>query len=115
MEVEYFPTKNWYISKRNMELFEDRVQPCHCKVFKCQALGWLHTLYTGLARNKNKRPPLHQGWKWAFKRQCEAHSHIPNISKNIQKRAVGLSYDSEQIKSSLNQSPSMRRIFCRTK
>ena len=28
MKVEYFPTKNWYISKRNMELFEDRVQPC---------------------------------------------------------------------------------------
>ena len=27
-----------------MELFEDRVQPC-------QALGWLLTLYTGLARN----------------------------------------------------------------
>ena len=51
MKVEYFPTKNWYISKRNMELFEDRVQPCHWKVFKCQALGWLRTLYTGLARN----------------------------------------------------------------
>ena len=51
MKVEYFPTRNWYISKRNMELFEDRVQPCRWKVFKCQALGWLHTLYTGLARN----------------------------------------------------------------
>ena len=48
MKVEYFPTKDWYISKRNMELFEDRVQPCHCKVFKCQAFGWL---YTGLAKN----------------------------------------------------------------
>ena len=38
MKVEYFPTKIWYISKRNMELFEDRVQPCHWKVFKrgCQ-------------------------------------------------------------------------------
>ena len=33
MKVEYFTTKNWYISKRNMELFEDRVQPCHLKVF----------------------------------------------------------------------------------
>ena len=29
MKVEYFPTKNWYISKRNVELFVDRVQPCH--------------------------------------------------------------------------------------
>ena len=29
MKVEYFPTKNWCISKRNIELFEDRVQPCH--------------------------------------------------------------------------------------
>ena len=48
MKVEYFPTKDWYISKRNMELFEDRVQLCHCKVFKCQAFGWL---YTGLAKN----------------------------------------------------------------
>ena len=27
MKVEYFRTKNWNISKRNMELFEDRVQP----------------------------------------------------------------------------------------
>ena len=33
-----------------MELFKDRVQPCHWN-FKCQALGWLRTLYTGLARN----------------------------------------------------------------
>ena len=48
MKVEYFATKNWYISKRNMELFEDRVQPCHLKVFKCQAFGWQ---YTGLAKN----------------------------------------------------------------
>ena len=48
MKVEYFTTKNWYISKRNMELFEDRVQPCHLKVFKRQAFGWL---YTGLAKN----------------------------------------------------------------
>ena len=31
-----------------MELFEDRFQPCHLKVFKCQAFGWL---YTGLAKN----------------------------------------------------------------
>ena len=37
MKVEYFPMKNQYISKRNMELFEDRVQPC-------QALEWLRTL-----------------------------------------------------------------------
>ena len=29
MKVEYFLTKNRYISKRNMELFEDHVQPCH--------------------------------------------------------------------------------------
>ena len=41
MKVEYFTTKNWYISKRNMELFEDRVQPCHPR-------GWQ---YTGLAKN----------------------------------------------------------------
>ena len=27
MKVEYSPTKNWYISKRNMELVEDRVRP----------------------------------------------------------------------------------------
>ena len=26
MKVEYFPTKNWYISERNMELFENHVQ-----------------------------------------------------------------------------------------
>ena len=26
-----------------MELFEDRVQPCHWNVFKCQAFGWLYT------------------------------------------------------------------------
>ena len=26
-----------------MELFEDRVQPCHLKVFKRQAFGWLST------------------------------------------------------------------------
>ena len=29
MKIEYFPTKNWYISERNMEVVEDRVQPCH--------------------------------------------------------------------------------------
>ena len=29
MKVEYFPTKNWYISERNMGLFEDRVPLCH--------------------------------------------------------------------------------------
>ena len=29
MKIEYFPTKNWYISGRNMEVVEDRVQPCH--------------------------------------------------------------------------------------
>ena len=29
MKVEYFLMNNRYISKRNMELFEDRVQPCH--------------------------------------------------------------------------------------
>ena len=51
MKVEYFPTKNWYIPERNMELFEDRVQPCHRKIFKCQAFGWLRTLYTRLAKN----------------------------------------------------------------
>ena len=51
MKVEYFPRKNWHISKRNVELFEDREKPCHWKVSKCQALGWLRTLYTGLARN----------------------------------------------------------------
>ena len=51
MKVEYFPRKIWYISKRNMELFEDRVQPCHLKIPKCEALGWLRTLYTRLARN----------------------------------------------------------------
>ena len=33
MKVEYFPTKNRYSSKRNTELFEDRVQPCHLKSF----------------------------------------------------------------------------------
>ena len=38
MKVEYFPTKNWYSSKRNMELFEDRVQPCHWKVFSVKRL-----------------------------------------------------------------------------
>ena len=26
MKVEYFQTKNWYTSKRNMELFEDHGQ-----------------------------------------------------------------------------------------
>ena len=25
MKVEYFPTKNWFISETNMELTEDRV------------------------------------------------------------------------------------------
>ena len=34
-----------------MELFEDRVQPCHWTVFKRQAVGWLRTQYTGLAKN----------------------------------------------------------------
>ena len=24
-----FPKENWYISKRNIELFKDRVRPCH--------------------------------------------------------------------------------------
>ena len=61
MKVEYFPTKNWYISKRNMELFEDRVQPCHWKVSKCQALGWLRTLYTGLAKTSSSK--LLAAWK----------------------------------------------------
>ena len=51
MKIEYFPTKNWYISERNMEVVEDRVQPCHSTVFKCQAFGWLRTLNTGLAKN----------------------------------------------------------------
>ena len=26
MKAEYFPSKNWYISKRNKELFEYRVR-----------------------------------------------------------------------------------------
>ena len=34
-----FPKENWYISKRNIELFKDRVRPCHWKVSTCQALG----------------------------------------------------------------------------
>ena len=51
MKVEYFPTKNLYISKRNMEFFEYRVQPYHRIVLKCQALGWLRTQYTGLTKN----------------------------------------------------------------
>ena len=29
MKVEYFPRINWHISKRNVELFEDREKPCH--------------------------------------------------------------------------------------
>ena len=37
MKVEYFPRKNGYISKRNIELFEELVQPCYSKVSKCQA------------------------------------------------------------------------------
>ena len=41
MKVEYFPTKNWYISERNMELFEDRVQPCHRKVFLKVSSVWM--------------------------------------------------------------------------
>ena len=28
-EGRIFSKENWYISKRNMELLEDRVQPCH--------------------------------------------------------------------------------------
>ena len=42
MKVEYFTIKTWYISKRNMELFQNQ---------SCQALGWLRTLYTGSAKN----------------------------------------------------------------
>ena len=48
MTVEYFPKKNWYISKRNVELFEDRVQPC-------RALGWLPTLYKGVSEEHQVR------------------------------------------------------------
>ena len=33
MKVEYSPTKNWYISKRNMELVEDRVRPYRLDYF----------------------------------------------------------------------------------
>ena len=40
MKVEYFTTKNWYISKRNMELFEDRVQPCHPRVVDGNTQGF---------------------------------------------------------------------------
>ena len=29
MKEEYFPARNWYSLERNIELFEDRVQPCH--------------------------------------------------------------------------------------
>ena len=41
MKVEYFPMKNWYISERNMELFEDRVQPCPLKSFKVSSAVWM--------------------------------------------------------------------------
>ena len=53
MKVEYFPTKNWYISKRNMELFEDRVQPCHWKVFKkgCQHPSHKFEIFWQVAQN----------------------------------------------------------------
>ena len=34
-KVRIFSNENWCISKRNMELFKDRVRPCHCKVSKC--------------------------------------------------------------------------------
>ena len=51
MKVKYFSRKNWYISKRNRKFFGDRVKPCYWKVSKCQALGWLCTLYTRFARN----------------------------------------------------------------
>ena len=56
-----FPKENWYISKRNIELFKDRVRPCHWKVSKCQALGWLRTLYTGLAKTSSSK--LLAAWK----------------------------------------------------
>ena len=50
-KVRIFSKENWFISKRNMELFHDRVRPCHWKVSKCKALGWLGNLSTGLAKN----------------------------------------------------------------
>ena len=50
-KVRIFSKENWSISKRNMELFYDRVRPCHWKVSKCKALGWLGNLSTGLAKN----------------------------------------------------------------
>ena len=53
MKVEYFPTKNWYSSKRNRSYL--RTVSCHgiekLLQCKCQVFGWLCTLYTGLAKN----------------------------------------------------------------
>ena len=51
MKVEYIPMKNQYISKRNMELFEDRVQPY-------QALGQLRTLCE--MQTTDRRPGTNQ-------------------------------------------------------
>ena len=85
MKEEYFPTKNWYNSKRNMELFEDRVQPCHYNVFQCRALGWLHTLYARLA--KNIKFEIWATWK------CQALGWLltkyTGLAKNIKFEILG--------------------------
>ena len=46
MKVEYFPTRNWYISKRNMMFFEDRIQPCHRKVCLVSSV-WMAVYWVG--------------------------------------------------------------------
>ena len=50
MKVEYFSNENWNISKRNMELFEDRVQRVIEKFISVKRLDSL-VLCTGFAKN----------------------------------------------------------------
>ena len=91
MKVEYSPTKNWYISKRNMELVEDRVRPYRLDYFD-KLFKFIGENAEGIFRrdkvkitdqserdlnksggSKQKQTTaLHQGWKWAFNRACYA-------------------------------------------
>ena len=64
MKIEYFPRKNGYISKRNVELFEERVQPCHSKVSKRETSTDPGSYLTRVAHfNSEKIDVLMKTWR----------------------------------------------------
>ena len=54
MKVEYFPTKNWYISKRNMVLFGVNLNTVKGKTIQSQRARNIITLHYSMYQNVSK-------------------------------------------------------------